>query len=71
MTYNDYDRLLGAFITELALWKPSEHDFNTTIANARLNSDTQKYNLSNAQRERLFQLYQEARHKELQSNGKD
>ena len=66
MTFNDYERLRQAFHNELDLWKPSEHDFETSLGNAKLHSGLSNIRLSVEQKTALRNIYNKVRMSEQQ-----
>ncbi len=62
--YSDYERLLDAFRHELRLWPPSEQEYESSLAKAKMHSDNSRIKLSQTQKDRLFNIYLEERDRE-------
>ena len=57
MASNDFERLRDAVQRELKLWKPSEHDYDTTLTNAKMHSGLENIRLSPDQKSILYNIY--------------
>lgn len=65
--FSDFEQLRESFREELRLWPPSEQNFEETFVKAKARTGIQRFCLSEAQKEALLEIFNEARTQEWQT----